>query len=118
MLAEEAVLSKERPDGGDSPADVAAWQRELLTAADRARDDAGRARRLAGEQTQAELIDDLRAYAEQLERQAFLFEQQAAEFAGKLATTRRLTDEIQHLADEARARLEKMTERLKKPGSR
>ena len=104
-------------DRDDSPADVAAWQRDLLTAAQHSREDADRARRLAGTQAQVDVVDDLRAYADQLERQAFLFEQQAAEFRGKLATTRQLTAEIQQLADEARARMTKMTERLKKPSS-
>jgi hypothetical protein len=94
---------------------MGARQRCLTEAAQRARQEAGRARRLADTQTRTEVIEDLRAYAGGLERNAVLFEQQAAEFARTLATTRRLTDEIQKQTDAARARLQEMAERLKKP---
>jgi hypothetical protein len=101
--------------GSERPDDLVALKRDLLEAAQRSRDEAGRARRLAGTQTQTELIAELRNYAEQLEREAFLFEQQAAEFAGELATTRRLTHEIQQQADQARERMRQMIDRLRKP---
>jgi hypothetical protein len=89
--------------------------RDLLDAAEPAREEARRARRLADTQTQADVIGNLRAYARELDGEAFLFEPQAAEFAQKLATTRQLTVEIRPLADEARRRLEQMMDRRKKP---
>jgi len=100
---------------GDASADMSERHRYLLEAARRARDEARRARRLADTQTQADVIGELRSYAGQLEQEAFLREQQAAEFATKLATTRQLTGEIRELADEARAQLQQIAERLKKP---
>ncbi len=105
-------------DSGDASADMAERQRYLLEEARRAREEARRARRLADTQTQADVIGELRSYAGQLEHEAFLREQQAAEFASTLAVTRRLTEEIRGLADEARDRLEQMKERLTKPAGR
>lgn len=99
----------------DLPEDTIARVRYLLDAAHRAHEEAARARRLAGSQTQADVVSELKRYADQLERQASLFDQQAAEFADKLATTRRLTEGTKELADKAHSRLQEMADRLKKP---
>ena len=73
-----------------------------------------RARRLADTQTQQDVIEELRAYAGQLDHQAVLFEQQAAEFARLLNRTRQLADEVKGLSTEALARLQDMAAKLKK----
>ena len=104
----------ETPDGGSAAADMRERRHYLLAAAQHARDEARRARRLANSQTQTDVIEELQAYAGQLEGEAFLREQQAAEFAAKLATTRQLTAEIEDLADEARENLQEMADRLRK----
>ncbi len=106
-------MNAPRSPGSDPPAELAEVQRDLMAAAQHAREEAGRARRLADTQTQADVIGTLRSYAEQLDREAFLFEQQAAQFAEKFATTRRLAKDIKQLADEARAKLQQMADRLK-----
>lgn len=61
----------------------------------------GAARRPAGTQTQADIVTELKSYAYQLERQAFLFDQQATEFARKLAVTHQPSGEIKDLANKA-----------------
>lgn len=110
-----ASMNAPRSPDSDPPAELAEVQRDLMAAAQHAREEAGRARRLADTQTQADVISELKAYAEQLDRQAFLFDQQAKEFAEKFASTRRLARDIKQLADEARAKLQQMTDRLKRP---
>ena len=102
-------------DTGDVPEESVARVRHLLEASNRAHEDAERARRLASTQTQADIVTELKSYADQLERQAFLFDQQAAEFARKLGVTHRLSEEIKQLSDKAHATLREMADRLERP---
>ena len=60
------------------------------------------------------MVEDLRTYARDLDREAFLFEQQAAEFRRRLATTRRLSEEVKELSETACQLLAQMQARLKK----
>jgi hypothetical protein len=84
-----------------------------LDRAARKRFEALKARRLARSVTDRKFIEAANAYAAKLESEAVLLEQQAAALHKQVETTRRLSGEIQDLADGAQRELEEMQRKLK-----
>ena len=86
----------------------------LLDAAQKARDQALQARRLATSQTSEDIVRTLNAYAEKLDGDAFAFERQAAQLRDTVSNTTRLTAEVRALAEKAQTQMQNTLGTIKK----
>ena len=85
----------------------------LIAQAKDKRQRAERARRLAAGAPD-DVVSSLKAYAAELENDAFALEQQAAEMRRTVERSMRLSQDIRSLTSEARARVSELNAKLRK----
>jgi hypothetical protein len=107
-------MNAPRSPGSDPPAELAEAQRDLMAATQHAREEAGRPRRLAETQTQAEVIGTRGAMPSSSTAKPSCSSSRRRS-SPRSSRPRRLARDIKQMADEARAKLQQMADRLKRP---
>jgi len=86
----------------------------LIARAKAKREEAARARRLSQHVFSADLVQSFRAYASQLDNDAFALEQQAAQLKQAVERSHRLAEDVRELSEEAMKQLAALKAKLDK----